>query len=247
MAPDEVCLRIRANLERIEGRILRACDRAGRARGEVTLVGVTKTRSPAEVEAAYACGLRHLGENRVEELEARRSAPGPWLAQEPPTWHMIGHIQSRKAARAVAVSDRIHSVDSLRLAQRLDRAAAEAGRVLPVLLEINVSGEASKYGFDASTPAAEDALLAEAAQLEGFAHLEVQGLMTMAPVVAEPEQARPVFARLRLLRERLRRELPFSTWRELSMGMTDDFEVAIQEGATLVRIGRAIFAPQIHE
>jgi hypothetical protein len=244
MATGEARRRISANLARIEARIARACAQAGRERREVTLVAVTKTRTWDEVLAAHACGLRHFGENRVEELETRLPKARTSLGQELPTWHMIGHIQSRKAARAVAISDLIHSVDSLRLAERLDRAAAEAGRTLPVLLEINVSGEAAKYGFDAATAGPEDALVAELARLEGLAHLSVQGLMTMAPIVADAEQARPVFGRLRLLRERLQRELAFSGWHELSMGMTDDYVIAIQEGATLVRIGRAIFEPQ---
>lgn len=247
MARDETYQRIRDNLARVEERIARACAQAGRRRDEVTLVAVTKTRSLPEVLAAHACGLRDLGENRVEELEARRPQVAEALGGDLPTWHMIGHIQSRKAARAAAVSDLIHSVDSIRLAQRLEGAAAEQERVLPVLIEVNVSGEAAKYGFAAASTAAEDSLIAELEQLEELAHLSVQGLMTMAPIVADPELARPVFARLRRLGERLRQELPFSRWGHLSMGMTDDFPVAIQEGATMVRIGRAIFAPPNEE
>jgi PLP dependent protein len=243
VARDDTHRRIRENLKRVEERIEQACAQAGRHRDEVTLVAVTKTRSLEEVLAAYACGLCHLGENRVEELETRRPEVAQAVASDPPSWHMIGHIQSRKAARAAAVSDVVHSVDSFRLAQRLEHAAAALGRVLPILIEVNVSGEAAKYGFDAATPAAEGELMQTLGQMEELAHLSVQGLMTMAPIVPEPELARPVFARLRQLRERLRQELPYSSWAQLSMGMTDDFTVAIQEGATLVRIGRAIFAP----
>jgi hypothetical protein len=238
---------IAANLRAVQRRIEAACARAGRQPSEVTLVAVSKTRPLEELRAASACGVRHLGENRVEECEEK----APILRQEPATagltWHLIGHIQSRKAARAALLADVIHSVDSLRLAERLERAAAELGRKLPVLLEINVSGEESKFGLAAWDEPTQQALLRELEGLATLTHLEVRGLMTMAPIVPAPEQARPVFARLRALRERLRGALGFSGWEDLSMGMTDDFEVAIEEGATLVRIGRAIFGPRIYE
>ncbi len=244
MAPSEAYERVRANLDRVEMRILRACAKAHRDRDEVTLVAVTKTRSLGEVIAAHGSSLRHFGENRIEELEAKLPHLRQSLGQDLPMWHMIGHLQSRKASRAVTLVDLIHSVDSLRLARRLDRGAQEADRVVPVLLQLNVSGEESKYGFDAATPEAVDALIPELAQLEGLSHLDVRGVMTMAPIVADPEEARPVFVRLRAVRDRLRHDLAYSDWHDLSMGMTDDFEVAIQEGATLVRIGRAIFGPR---
>jgi len=168
------------------------------------------------------------------------------FADDPATWHMIGHVQSRKAKQAVALSDVIHSVDSLRLARRLERFATEMDRSVPILLEINVSGEASKYGFAAWDGVTREQLIQEARLLEPLTHLEVRGLMTMAPIVANPEDARPVFRRLREVRDLLRERLPFAKWTELSMGMTDDFEVAIEEGATIVRIGRAIFGPRDH-
>ena len=244
MAQNQAYDRIRANLDRVEMRILRACARAQRDRDEVTLVAVTKTRTLGEVIAAHGSSLRHFGENRVEDLEAKLPHLRQSLGQDLPLWHMIGHIQSRKAARVVAAADLIHSVDSMRLARRLDRFAQEAERVVPVLLQCNVSGEEAKYGFDAATPLAIDALEAELADLESLTHLDVRGIMTMAPIVTDPEDARPVFVRLREVRDRLRDALPFSDWQELSMGMTDDFEVAIEEGATLVRIGRAIFGPR---
>ncbi len=244
MAQNQAYDRIRANLDRVEMRILRACARAQRDRDEVTLVAVTKTRTLGEVIAAHGSSLRHFGENRVEDLEAKLPHLRQSLGQDLPLWHMIGHIQSRKAARVVAAADLIHSVDSMRLARRLDRFAQEAERVVPVLLQCNVSGEVAKYGFDAATPLAIDALEAELADLESLTHLDVRGIMTMAPIVTDPEDARPVFVRLREVRDRLRDALPFSDWQDLSMGMTDDFEVAIEEGATLVRIGRAIFGPR---
>jgi len=235
-----------ANLTRVQARIQAAARRAGRDPAAVTLVAVTKTRPLEAVQAAYRAGVRHFGENRVEEGSLKIPAFNAWLAAEPPTWHMIGHLQSRKAADALAHFDMVHSVDSLKLAGRLSRLAEEAGRApLPILLECNVSGEASKYGFELSRwQASREIRLAFFDVVRDIGRLpclHLQGLMTMAPLVAEPEQARPVFAALRLLRDALAEEVPAVEWRHLSMGMTDDFEVAVEEGATLVRIGRAIF------
>lgn len=240
---DELGLRIAANLEDVERRIAAACARAGRARSEVTLIAVSKTRSLAEILAAYRAGVRHFGENRIEEAEEKIPALREHFAADPVTWHMVGHVQSRKAKRVVECCDIVHSVDSLHLAARLDRFAAELGKEVPILLEVNVSGEESKYGFAVSSPVARADFLSQVGQFAVFAHLCVEGLMTMAPIVPDPEQARPVFRALRQLRDELRDRAPFSAWRELSMGMTDDFEVAVEEGATMVRIGRAIFGP----
>jgi hypothetical protein len=220
-----------ANLQAVRARIAAAAQRAGRAPDEVTLVAVSKTVPAERVAAAYALGLRDFGENRVEEgLPKQAALPGDVR------WHMIGHVQSRKAREAARQFALVHSVDSLKLAQRLAREAQAAGRVLPVLLEVNVSGEAAKYGF---RPGA--TFEAEVAALLALPGLRVRGLMTMAPIVADPDEARPVFAALRALRAVLAARFPQADWRELSMGMTDDFEVAVEEGATLVRVGRAIF------
>jgi len=238
---------IPANLKRVQQRIEGACARVGRGRKEVTLVAVTKTRSIEEIRLAYRCGLRDFGENRVEEADLKVPELREDFADDPPTWHMVGHVQSRKAKRAVALADVIHSVDSLRLARRLDRFAAEMGKRLPILVEVNVSGEASKYGYPAWDASTRAAFMVNARELASLTHLEVRGLMTMAPVVADPEFARPVFRRLGQLRDVLRDQAPFSSWAELSMGMTDDFEVAIEEGATMVRIGRAIFGPRPYQ
>lgn len=235
---------IAVNLERVEQRIAEACARAGRARGEVTLVAVTKTRSPGEIVQAYRCGLRHFGENRVEEAEVKLPALAGAFDAGPVTWHMIGHVQSRKARRAVEVADIIHSVDSLRLANRLDRFAAEMGKRMPILLELNVSGEESKEGFAAWDEETTAAFGEQVPALMACEHLELRGLMTMAPIVPQAELARPVFQALRRIRDLLRERYPALAWAELSMGMTDDFEVAIEEGATMVRIGRAIFGPR---
>jgi pyridoxal phosphate enzyme (YggS family) len=228
-------------LHAVEQRIEAACARAGRERSEVTLVAVSKTRSIEEIEVAYICGLRHLGENRVEEAGLKVPVLREQHVADPVTWHMIGHVQGRKARDAVRLCDVIHSVDSRALMLRLDRMAGETGKRIPVLFELNVSGEPSKYGWAAHDASTLDQAMEEIAGCGELAHLDVRGLMTMAPIVSEMELARPVFARLRAIQEILRQRLPFSTWSELSMGMTDDFEVAIEEGATIVRIGRALF------
>jgi pyridoxal phosphate enzyme (YggS family) len=238
-------LDIKTNLAQVQERIAAAARRAGRAPDEVTLVAVTKTHPAQTVETAYRAGLRDFGENRVEEASTKiptvqERTPFP----ERPRWHMVGHLQRRKARLAVSLFDVIHAVDSLRLARRINRMAEERGKVMPVLLEVNVSGEASKYGFNLSAAVAREARVAFVADVEqilSLPYLRPCGLMTMAPIVANPEQARPVFVALRALRDDLARGFPQADWRELSMGMTDDFEVAVEEGATLVRIGRAIF------
>jgi pyridoxal phosphate enzyme (YggS family) len=227
---------ITANLQRVRGRIAAAAERVGRDPAEITLVAVTKTHSPEVILAAYEVGLRHFGENRVEEAAGKVGD-----LPEDITWHMVGHLQSRKAALAVDLFDIVHSVDSVKLARRLDRFCSERGQTMPVLLEVNVSGEASKYGF----PIADrDTLGAAIAEMLSLSHVRVEGLMTMAPIVTDPEDTRPVFRSLRELRDALATRFPQIEWRHLSMGMTDDFEVAIEEGATLVRIGRAIFGPR---
>ena len=233
---------LEANLRSVQGRMAAAAERVGRDPSEITLVAVTKTRPPTIIRAAYDLGLRHFGENRVEEAE-------PKLPDLPAdlVWHMIGHIQSRKAKRVAPLFEMVHSIDSVKLARRLDRACDGHTLPLPVLLECNVSGEQAKYGFEANRWEQDDAqrkmLWAAVQQILTLRNIQVQGLMTMAPIVADPEQARPVFVRLRQLRDELAAAFDQADWRHLSMGMTDDFEVAIEEGATLVRVGRAIFDP----
>jgi pyridoxal phosphate enzyme (YggS family) len=222
----------------VQERIAAAAARAGRAPSDITLVAVTKTRTVAEIEVAYAAGIRHVGENRVEEAESKF----PELELPGMTRHMVGHLQRRKARRAVELFDVVQSVDSVRLARRLDVLAAEGDRTLPILIEINVSGEASKYGFLATQRAElEDAV----AEIVALTSLRVEGLMTVAPISHDPERVRPVFARLRELARELQARFPEATWRHLSMGMTDDYVVAVEEGATMVRIGRALFGPRI--
>ena len=225
------------NLARVWERIALAAQRAGRQPSEVTLVAVTKTRPPDDVAAAYQAGVRCIGENRVEEAAVKK----PQLDLPGLAWHMVGHLQSRKARQAAELFDVIHSVDSLKLAQKLDALAAERPRPLPILLEMNVSGEESKYGFALTDRPALEAAVSEIAALP---HLQLEGLMTVAFVARDPQEVRPIFARLRTMRDELRVLFPQATWQHLSMGMTDDFEVAIEEGATMVRIGRAIFGPR---
>ena len=187
----------------------------------------------AMIEAAVAAGQRDFGENRLEELWPKVEAAQ--TAHLDVTWHFIGTIQSRKTEAAVGPWALIHSVDRAKIAQRLSRDAVSAGQVLKVLLEVNVSGEESKHGF---APAE---LLAAAADLAALGGIRIVGLMTMAPLVDDPEAARPVFRALRELRDELSGRCPQVTWRHLSMGMTNDFEVAVEEGATIVRVGSAIF------
>ena len=235
---------LETNLPSIQERIAVAARRAGREPSEITLVAVTKTRSPEVIQTAYDLGLRHFGENRVEEAEDKVGELPAGI-----TWHMIGHVQSRKAGRVASLFQVVHSLDSLKLARRLDRFTAGRSEPLPVLLEFNVSGEESKYGFRAGPGSTGDdlpaSLLSAIEEIIALPNLRVEGLMTMAPIVAQPEQARPVFVRLRQIRRELSARFPLTDWRHLSMGMTDDFEVAIEEGATLIRVGRALFAPEL--
>ncbi|MEK7277303.1 MAG: YggS family pyridoxal phosphate-dependent enzyme [Chloroflexota bacterium] len=231
--------------ERVRERIASAARRAGREPDGVRLVAVSKGRSFADIHALYALGQRDFGENRVEEAADKIGAAR--AAHLSLTWHMIGHVQSRKARAVAADFDWAHSVESASLAQKLSKPASKAGRILPILLECNVSGEEAKYGLAAhridQDPGQWDSLCAAAELILAQPCLKVRGLMTMAPLTAAPEGARPVFIKLRRLRDRLAARFPATEWGELSMGMTDDFEVAVEEGATMVRIGRAIFAP----
>ena len=225
------------NIAGVRAAIAQAALRAGRNVDEITLVAVSKTKPVAMVKIAYNLGVTDFGENCVQDAL-------PKIADFHPAglrWHMIGHVQSNKANKIVGQFDSVESVDSLHLAQLLNRHAEELDIRLPVLLQVNVSGEESKEGIAlANAPVV-------ARQIVALPQLEVQGLMTIAPLVRDVEEARPVFRELRMLRDRLRDELPQSTWQQLSMGMTDDYGVAIEEGATIVRIGRAIFGERVHK
>ena len=223
---------IRGNLLRVQDRIVAAAQKAGRRSGAITLIGIAKTQSAEAVRVAYEAGLRHFGENRVQEWEGKRAALGDLQA----TWHLVGHLQSNKAARAAGLFQSVDSVDDLALAQRLDRArdGKDGERKLRVLLEVRVEEEESKSGVKAEEAAA----LAE--KVAALSHLDLAGLMCIPPFLEDAEQVRPYFRKLCELRDSLARtigrELPV-----LSMGMSHDFEVAIEEGATEVRVGTAIF------
>ena len=214
---------IEGNIREIDRRIARACERSHRSSGEITLVVITKEVGASAIRAAYDCGVRDFGEKRIQEAKGKIAQ----LSELRPdvTWHMVGHLQSNKAKTAVELFDIIHSVDSMKLAEVLSR---RAEKLLPVLLQVNVSGEATKSGFAVSE------VTTAVKEMGQLPNLKVAGLMTIAPWVSDTEEVRPVFRRLRELRDSLGLE-------HLSMGMTDDFEVAIEEGATMFRIGRAIF------
>jgi len=221
---------IAANLARIRERIARAAQHAGRRAEEITIVAVTKTHPAETILAAYQAGLRHFGENRVQEFESKT----PALTNLTASWHLIGHLQSNKAARAARLFNRIDSVDSLSLAQRLDAAAAAENKKLGVLIEVHLSDETTKSGVsEADLPA-----LAES--VSTFPNLQLRGLMTIPPFFEQPEAVRPFFRKLAELREKVSRRIakPLPI---LSMGMSHDFEIAIEEGATEIRPGTALF------
>ncbi len=217
--------------------IATAARKSARDPENIRLVVVTKSQPVEIVHAAIEAGARILGENYPEEGVMKiQSLAG----QSGVEWHMIGHVQSRKARLVADHFALLHSLDSLKLAQRLDRFAGEAGRVLPVLLEFNVGGEESKSGWDASDETQWDTLLPEINSLLDLPHLRVRGLMTMPPLETDPEDSRRFFLRLRLLRDHLAGQFPQADWGELSMGTSADYTVAVEEGATLVRVGTAI-------
>jgi len=223
--------------QRVLGQIGAAAVKSGRSPQEIRLVVVTKSQPLAVVQAAIAAGIFVLGENYAEEAVAKISALKSETEVE---WHMIGHVQSRKADLVVENFTMLHSLDSLKLAARLERFCAAEGKTLPTLLEFNVGGEESKYGWPAWDEVRWPDLLPEIEQVLQFPHLSVCGLMTMPPYFEQAERSRPYFQRLRRLRDYLAAQFREADWRELSMGTSVDFEAAVQEGATYVRIGQAI-------
>jgi hypothetical protein len=228
-------LTIAENLAHVEDQITAACRRAGRARSEVKLMAVSKMHPASLIAEAAAAGLTLFGENRVQEFQQKK----PELAGLSIQVHLIGHLQSNKSAKAAEIFDSVDSVDSLRLAERLNDAAQKLNRTLPILLEIKLSHEESKAGLD---PQADPRALPEMLeQLPDLQHLELRGLMTVPPWSENPETARPYFAELRGMRDRLAAEHPRLNFSELSMGMSGDFEVAIEEGSTCIRVGTALF------
>ena len=223
---------VRENLLRIQERIAAAAERAGRRREEITLIGVSKTHPASAIREAYEAGVRHFGENRVQEWERKRAGTEGLAA----TWHLVGHLQSNKAARAAKLFHSVDTVDDFALAQRLDRARGEIGLAskLRVLIEVRVAQEETKSGVEL-----ED-LPGLAEKVFQLPHLQLAGLMCIPPFVEDAERVRPHFRRLKKLRDNLSKETGFP-FEVLSMGMSHDFEVAIEEGATEVRVGTALF------
>ena len=221
------------NLNSIQQRIRAACDRCDREPNSVTLLTVAKTQPPEIVSAAAGLGLSLFGENKVQEAKAKIPlCPGKLR------WHFIGHLQSNKCRDAVQLFSMIQSVDSLPLAQEINRRADEAAKTMPVLLEVNLAGEASKFGYRP------ERLLAELKEINSLARIEIHGLMTVPPWSSDAENSRPHFRRLRELKTQCE-EILGAPLPHLSMGMSGDFEVAIEEGATIVRIGTALFGPRV--
>jgi PLP dependent protein len=227
------------NITAIRERIARAAAKVGRSADTIALMAVSKTVEPERIKEAYAAGLRIFGENRVQEFEGKSAGLSELKDAE---WHLIGHLQSNKAKKAAELFCAVDSVDSLRLAEKLNQAAAEANKKLEVLIEIKVGEEESKAGIPLDSPELES-LLRAAPQL---ANLQIRGLMTVPPLTEDPEGARPYFRLLRDLRDTIAaRKLPKVEMDVLSMGMSHDFEIAIQEGSTCVRVGSAIFGERL--
>ena len=218
------------NLKDVTQRISRSCDKSGRTPGDVKLVCVTKEASLIQIEEVLALGIKDIGENRVQDAALKYRAIG-----DKATWHLIGHLQTNKVKEAVRIFSLIHSVDSIHLAEKIDREAKKIDKVQDVLIQVNTSGEESKFGL------APDEIAAFFKEVSLYHDINILGLMTIAPEVDDPQKVRPYFRKLHQLRYELQ-NLQLSTMNyELSMGMTNDFEVAIEEGATMVRIGRAMF------
>ena len=257
MAEIQQSLSIQQSLARVHARIAEAALRAGRAPEDVTLIAVSKTFPAQAVVEAFAAGQRDFGENRVEEAlpkinEIRDQRTEIGDSRYEIRWHLIGHVQSRKAKDAVGHFALIHSVDSLKLATTINTRISNLQSPISqqILLECNVSGEEAKSGFSLAgwdkDAACFETFAQAVAQIIALPNLRVCGLMTVAPIVEQPDQARPCFASLRALRDALRERFPGVAWEHLSMGMSNDFEPAIAEGATLVRIGRAIFGERTY-
>jgi pyridoxal phosphate enzyme (YggS family) len=231
--------RIKTNLTSVQDRIAAAARRAGRQPSDVKLVAVTKYVDAAVAQSLVDAGCRDLGESRPQELWEKAES---LTADMPVNWHLIGHLQRNKAARTVPLASLIHSGDSLRILQAIDEAAKTLNRSAPLLLEINISGDETKHGF------ALQEIGPALAEIAALANIDVRGLMAMASREGDLDQARTEFARLRGLRDRLRSVAPPNVHlNELSMGMSGDFEVAIEEGATIVRVGSALFEGALNE
>lgn len=225
------------NLQNVEERIQAACARANRDRNEVTLIAVSKTKPVSMLEEVYAEGIRCFGENKVQELTEKHDK-----LPSDVKWHMIGHLQRNKVKYIVDKVDLIHSVDSVRLAETIEQEAAKKDVIVPVLVEVNVAEEDSKFGLKVNE------VLSIIEEISKFPHIRIKGLMTIAPYVENPEENRPVFARLRKLSVDIaEKNIDNVSVEILSMGMTNDYEVAIEEGATMVRVGTGIFGERNYD
>ena len=224
---------IRKNLERIEEKIRVKSELVGRDPQEITLVAVSKTIEADKIEEAIAAGVNIIGESRIQEAKEKYGKVKNRII-----WHLVGHLQRNKAKDAVKIFDLIHSVDSAKLAKEIDKQARKAGKIQKILVEVNVSGEESKYGLSP------EGVITFLQEINGLPNIKIKGLMTMAPLYENPEDCRPYFRKLKELVEEVKAEnIKNVEMTYLSMGMSNDFEVAIEEGSNMVRIGRAIFGP----
>ncbi len=229
---------IQRNLDDVYKRIAQAAERSGRAKEYVKLVAVTKMMPLETVRAGIEAGLHLFGENYAEQAAEKIIA---LTSDTPIEWHMIGHIQSRKAETVCRHFHMVHSLDRMKIARHLNKNAETLGKVMPVLIEVNLSGEQSKYGFEASDPSTWESLAALFGEISRQENLEIRGLMTMPPYFDDPERTRPIYKKLKRFQAYLMERIPNASWHELSIGTSFDFEVAIEEGATMVRIGTEIF------
>ena len=235
---DQIGKNIRMNLALVNQRIEEAADKSGRDPAAVKLIAVTKMMPVEVINAALDAGIHRFGENYAEQAAEKIDLV---VNADDVEWHMIGHIQSRKAETVSRYFDMVHSLDRMKIARYLDRYVKEQNRVLPVLIEVNVSGEASKYGWEASDESSWPNLAEHFRQICEYQNIEVQGLMTMPPMFDDPEDSRPIYRKLRRLQQFLKEKVPGSDWDELSIGTSFDYPVAVEEGATMVRIGTEIF------
>jgi PLP dependent protein len=228
---------IKRNFEIVEEQIFRALNQCGRKRTDLKLIVVSKGQSTEKMMVAYKCGAKFFGENYPEETLAKMPDFSDCTGIE---WHMIGHLQSRKARIVTDAFTMLHSLDSIHTAEKLERLLGESGRTLPVLIELNIAGETSKSGFLFSEDDQPTALFDFVEKILEFKHLRVEGLMTMPPLAENSTEIRPYFRRLRLILESLKKQFPSNQWVDLSMGTSSDFEVAIEEGSTMIRVGSAL-------
>lgn len=241
LAYDEKVVQIRKNLETVKSRMEKAAEHSRRKLEDIKLIGVTKLMPIDMIRAGIEAGICTFGENYPEQAAEKILAI---TGETPLEWHMIGHIQSRKTDTVCEHFDMVHSVDRMKIARYLDRYSRERGRVMPVLLEVNVSGEKSKYGWQASDQKDWPNLIPHFRQIAEMPNIEIRGLMSMPPFFENPELTRPIYQKLSSFQKMLTEEMPDVHWNELSIGTSFDFEVAIEEGATMVRVGTEIFGPR---